>query len=167
MKSTFLWVTALPFQELRYNTGPTLKTLHSVETLRWYWGCFVTATDSESRCQPVMRFLGQTSESHDRSNDTAFSFSRAQKLIGPPCGPARSEVICFKLSLRELSDWLSYRKWPQTHSYLWQLPRLQPVTLHLADGGHWVNSLFGLSKPQGSTLSHGKQNMLLCLLVIF
>lgn len=101
----FLHVTQKAlFFERNPNTGPTRKTLHSVETLRWNWCCFVTATDSESPCQPVMSFLSQTGESHDRSNDAAFSFSTTQKLIGPPRGARRSEVICFELSLRELAD---------------------------------------------------------------
>lgn len=148
-------------------SGPTQKTLHPVETSRWNWLCFVTATDSESPCQPVMSFLSQTSESHDRSNDTAFSFSTTQKLIGPPCGPPRSEVICFKLSLRERAGWFSYRKRSPMRSYLRQLPRLQPVTLNL-DGSHGVNLTLTFSTARLYFIPRKtKQNVLFRVLVIF
>lgn len=73
--------------------------------------------DSESACQPVMRSLGQTSESHDRSNDTAFFyfFFGSSKLMGSSCDPVRSGVICFKLSYE--SQWTASIDWP-VHAFM-------------------------------------------------
>lgn len=52
-----------------HNTQPAS---HSVETLLGLLCDQRRQGDSESACQPVMRSLDQTSESHDRSDEAAF-----------------------------------------------------------------------------------------------
>ena len=86
--------------------------------------------DSESACQPVMRSLGQTSKSHDRSNDTAFFGS--PELMGSSSDPAGSGVICFKLSYesqRTASTDGPVMGQGHTCIYVRQLPHFQAVTL--------------------------------------
>lgn len=106
--STTVWVTDLPFPKHKLAKRPHTFSYALIGDLAMALGLLChrhRQGDSVSACQLVMRSLGQTSESHDRSNDTAFFlFLRVgwgvsgSKLMGSSCGPLRSEVICFKLN---------------------------------------------------------------------
>lgn len=107
MASTTIWVTDLPLPKYKLAKRPHTVSYALIGDLAMALGLLChrhRQGDSVSACQLVMRSLGQTSESHDRSNDTAFfSFfwgggSVAQSWWVPLVDPLRSEVICFKLN---------------------------------------------------------------------